>query len=129
MIESKTLGAAAGIQRQDVIDNSETTVLPSLNKAVMIGRFKRGRTDKSFTVTTTNYKAMLGYDPSNKSYLAVEDAFKRGISQIDIMRTGNSGVPAQPVVVAPTALSYIHIDEAPKVFFGEYQEYSNEVLA
>ena len=127
MIESKTLGAAAGIQRQDVIDNSETTVLPSLNKAVMIGRFKRGRTDKSFTVTTTNYKAMLGYDPSNKSYLAVEDAFKRGVSQVAIMRTGNSGVPAQVVVV--DGLSYISLIKAPKIFNGEYDLFTGEDIA
>ena len=121
MIESKTLGAAAGIQRQDVIDNSETTVLPSLNKAVMIGRFKRGRMDKAFAVTATNYKAMLGYDPSNKSYLAIEDAFKRGISEVSILRTGGFGVT--PAVV-DTSVSYINTIKPPVIFNGEYGEYN-----
>jgi len=88
MIESKTLGSAAGIQRQDVIDKSETTSLPALANGVLVGRFKRGRMDKTFVVTASNYKALLGHDPSNPSYLAVEDTFKRGVSQIEVRRVG-----------------------------------------
>ena len=88
MIESKTLGSAAGIQRQDVIDNSESVSLPSLNNGVITGRFKRGRMDKPFIVTPDNYKALLGYDPSNKSYLAIEDTFKRGVTGISVLRVG-----------------------------------------
>ncbi|WP_352309077.1 hypothetical protein [Psychrobacter sp. W2-37-MNA-CIBAN-0211] len=114
MIESKTLGASAGIQRQDVIDNSETTVLPSLASGVIIGRFKRGRTDKPFTVTPASYKALLGHDPSNKSYLAVEDAFKRGISDVSILRVGGHGVAAKKSV------SYIHVVPVTTIFPDEY---------
>ncbi|MGP5192908.1 hypothetical protein ACTXJO_04620 [Psychrobacter celer] len=91
MIESKTLGSAAGVQYQGVIDKSETTPLPSLANGVIAGRFKRGRMDKPFKVTASNYKALLGHDPSNPSYLAVEDAFKRGISEVSILRTGGIG--------------------------------------
>ena len=93
MINSKTLGSAAGVQYQGVIDNSEGTNLPSLANGVIIGKFKRGRMDKPFKVTASNYKALLGHDPSNPNYLAVEDAFKRGISEVSILRTGGkSGV-------------------------------------
>ena len=92
MIETKILDAAVGIQRQDVIDNSETTVLPSLANGVVTGRFKRGRIDKPFKVTASNYKALLGYDPSNPSYLAVEDAFKNGVNELSILRVGGTGV-------------------------------------
>lgn len=88
MIETKILGDAVGIQRGDVIDNSETTVLPSLANGVMTGHFKRGRQDKPFKVTSSNYRSLLGHDPSNPSYLAVEDAFKRGISELSILRVG-----------------------------------------
>ena len=88
MIETKILGDAVGVQRGDVIDNSETTVLPSLANGVITGHFKRGRMDKPFKVTSSNYRSLLGYDPSNPSYLAVEDAFKRGISEISILRVG-----------------------------------------
>ena len=91
MIETKILDAAVGIQRQDVIDKSETTVLPSLANGVITGHFKRGRMDKPFKVTAKNYKALLGYDPSNPSYLAVEDAFKNGVNELSILRVGQVG--------------------------------------
>lgn len=91
MIESKTLGSAAGVQYQGVIDKTETNSLPSLANGVIVGRFKRGRMDKPFKVTASNYKALLGHDPSNPSYLAVEDAFKRGISEVSILRVGGIG--------------------------------------
>ena len=91
MIETKILDTAVGIQRQDVIDKSETTPLPSLANGVIAGHFKRGRMDKPFKVTASNYKALLGYDPSNPSYLAVEDAFKNGVSEISILRVGQAG--------------------------------------
>lgn len=91
MIESKILGSAVGIQRQDVIDNTESTVLPSLANGVIMGRFKRGRMDKPFKVTSANYRNLLGHDPSNPNYMAVEDAFKRGISEVSILRTGATG--------------------------------------
>ena len=89
MIETKILGDAVGVQRGDVIDKSETTVLPSLNNGVITGYFKRGRMDKPFKVTASNYKALLGHDPSNPSYLAVEDAFKNGVSEISVLRIGD----------------------------------------
>ena len=92
MIESKTLGSAAGIQYQGVIDKTETNSLPSLSNGVITGRFKRGRMDKPFKVTASNYQALLGRDPMNPSYLVVEDAFKRGIGEVSILRTGSSGV-------------------------------------
>ena len=108
MIESKILGSAAGIQRQDVIDNSETTVLPSLDKGVIVGRFKRGRMDKAFMVTAINYQSLLGYDPSNASYLVVEDAFKRGVSQVPIMRIGSSS--AGTGLVAAGTLGFLKLN-------------------
>ena len=91
MIETKILGEAVGVQRQDVIDKSETTPLPSLANGVITGHFKRGRMDKPFKVTASNYKALLGHDPSNPSYLAVEDAFKNGVNELSILRVGQTG--------------------------------------
>tara|TARA_B100000530_G_scaffold309310_1_gene234999 strand:- start:17978 stop:18325 length:348 start_codon:yes stop_codon:yes gene_type:complete len=91
MIESKTLGSAAGVQYQGVIDKTETNSLPSLANGVVIGKFKRGRMDKPFKVTAVNYQALLGRDPMNPSYLAVEDAFRRGISEVSVLRVGQTG--------------------------------------
>ena len=91
MIESNILGAAVGIQNQGVIDKTEGTSLPSTGNAVIAGKFKRGRMDKAFVVTRDNYKAILGHDPSNPSYMVVEDAFKRGVSEVSVLRTGGKG--------------------------------------
>lgn len=91
MIESNILGAAVGVQNQGVIDKTEGTSLPSISNGVIAGKFKRGRMDQPFVVTKDNYKAMLGHDPSAPSYQAVEDVFNRGVSQVSIRRTGDSG--------------------------------------
>jgi|GEM_PF-6178685 len=91
MIESNILGAAVGIQNQGVIDKTEGTSLPAASNAVIAGKFKRGRMDKAFTVTRDNYKALLGHEPSNPSYQAVEDCFNRGVSQVGIRRVGTPG--------------------------------------
>ena len=110
MIETKILNTAVGIQRGDVVDKTESTPLPSLTNGVIIGRFKRGRMDKPFKVTSVNYQATLGYEPSNPSYMLVEDAFKRGISEVSVLRVGSSSVSVnnpQP--------SYINIF-APEIF-------------
>lgn len=115
MIESKTLGSAAGIQYQGVIDKSEGTSLPSLANGVIIGRFKRGRMDKPFKVTSKNYRSLLGYDPSNPSYLVVEDAFKRGVSEISILRVG--GVGQAPA--AKSGFSYVAIMPITEIFIRQ----------
>lgn len=90
MIESKTLGAAVGVQRGDVIDKTESTSLPSATNAIIVGKFRRGRMDKPFRVTRDNYQALLGFDPSNPSYNTVEDALKQGVASVMVGRVGSS---------------------------------------
>ena len=114
MIETQILGSAVGIQRQKVIDKTESTPLPSLTNGVIIGRFKRGRLDKPFTVTSENYQALLGRDPKNASYLAVEDAFKRGISEVKIMRVG--GFAAS---VKKGGVSYLKVMPVTEIFIRQ----------
>ena len=136
MIETKILGDAVGVQRGDVIDKSETTVLPSLSNGVITGNFKRGRMDKPFKVTASNYKALLGHDPSNPSYLAVEDAFKRGVSEVSILRTGGGSTSAGNGDeggggggTVASKLSYINIaSQSTPSLFGAYGDL-NDVAA
>ena len=88
MIQSKILGEAAGIQYQGVKDESEVNQTGGLTTGYFVGRFKRGFMSKPFAVTATNFQALLGYDPSNPDYLAVEDAFSRGIPSLQVVRLG-----------------------------------------
>ena len=84
MIETNILGDAPGIQNQGLIDKTESTSLPAITNGVIVGRFKRGRMDKEMVVTANNYRAMLGHDPNNPSYLAVEDVFALGVSKVSV---------------------------------------------
>lgn len=90
MIQSKILGEAAGIQYQGVKDESEVNQTGGLTTGYFVGRFKRGFMSKPFAVTATNFQALLGYDPSNPDYLAVEDAFSRGIPSLQVVRVGGT---------------------------------------
>ena len=88
MIETKILGNAPGIQNQGLIDQTESTSLPAMTNGIIVGRFKRGRMDKAMVVTANNYQAVLGRDPNNPSYLAVEDMFALGVNQVNVLRVG-----------------------------------------
>ena len=90
MIQSKILGEAAGVQYQGVKEESEINQSGGLTTGCFIGRFKRGFMGKPFAVTATNFQALLGYDPSNPDYLAVEDAFSRGIPSLKVLRVGGA---------------------------------------
>ncbi len=99
MTVSKVLGAQAGIQYSGVKDKSEADPTVQLLNGVIFGRFKRGRFDKPFKVTSDNIRSKLGYDPTNKDYVAVEDALANGAPFVWVMRvtdkldtdTGGSG--------------------------------------
>ena len=93
MIQSKILGEAVGIQYQGVKDESEINQSGGLTTGYFVGRFKRGFMGKPFTVTATNFQALLGYDPSNPDYLAVEDVFNRGVPSLQVLRVGGTSVP------------------------------------
>nr|WP_313098285.1 hypothetical protein [Moraxella sp. CTOTU48717] len=89
MIQSKILGEAAGIQYQGVKDESEVNQTGGITTGYLVGYFKRGFMGKPFTVTKDNFQALLGYDPSNPDYLAVEDVFNRGVPSLQVLRVGS----------------------------------------
>ncbi len=86
MIETTILGAEVGVQRNPLKDKTESVLYPSANNAVLVGKFKRGAVGKPFKVTKDNYRAMLGYEPNNPSYMAVEDVFDKGVSEVFVLR-------------------------------------------
>ena len=95
---TKILGAQAGIQSSGVKDNSEADTTVQLFNAIIFGQFKRGRFDKPFKVTLENIRAKLGYDPDNKSYIAVEDTLRMGAAYIWVQRLINKTNPTIPDV-------------------------------
>lgn len=111
MIETKILGDAPGIQNQGLIDKTESTSLPAMTNGVIVGRFKRGRMDKTMVVNANNYQAVLGHDPNNPSYIALEDVFALGVNKIFVLRTGSSAqIPAAEP--AEKMASYINMVNA-----------------
>ncbi len=82
---TKVLGSAPGIQAQGEIDQSQTLIFVP-NVGVIVGQFKRGRTDKPFQVTAATIQARLGYDPTNFDYMAVQDVLDRGVPFVWVQR-------------------------------------------
>lgn len=86
----KALHHQAGVQNQGVqIKPDDETIEPMAN-VVFVGMFKRGRVDCPFKVTENNFRALLGYDPRNQVYQAIEDAFKTGLSHVWVQRVTNN---------------------------------------
>lgn len=85
----KALNNKSGVENLGVqIQPDDETIEPMAN-VVFVGIFKRGRVDQPFQVTEANYRAVLGYDPRNKVFQAIEDAFKTGISSVWVQRVAN----------------------------------------
>jgi hypothetical protein len=61
----------------------------------MIGKFKRGRIDKPMTITNANIKALLGYEPRNPDYIAVQDILDKDIPSIQVVRIPVFSVDSQ----------------------------------
>ncbi|WP_454667850.1 hypothetical protein [Acinetobacter calcoaceticus] len=79
------LGNEPGIQYSGVTDKTGSTGSAPINN-IYIGKFKRGRLDRPMTITKANIRGMLGYDPKNLDYVAVQDALDTNIPSIQVMR-------------------------------------------
>ena len=88
---TKVLGNEVGIQFDRVKDNTGSTGTAPIN-GMIIGQFKRGRTDKPMIITSANLNATLGYDPDNSDFVAVQDALKTNIPYISVMRVVQENV-------------------------------------
>jgi hypothetical protein len=86
MSTTKILGEAVGIQRQDIIDQTEEQLADSLSSATILGRFRRGRFDKPMTIHQGNIRGQLGYDPKNPDYIAVQDCLDTNVPSVQVLR-------------------------------------------
>ncbi|RLL18970.1 hypothetical protein [Acinetobacter chengduensis] len=108
MTVSKILQGQAGIQYGAVTDKSEADPRDSLNNVFFTGQFKRGRFDKPMKVHSGNVRAMLGYDPENMDYVAIEDALATGVPFVWVQRVAEAGGSCQPteLIVPVNNFSY-----------------------
>lgn len=88
MEKYRIIGAAAGFQVGDIIDNTAGSITPTLTNGLIIGRFKRGRTDLPTVITQGNIRGELGYDPTNPDYIAVQDCLDTGVPSVQVLRLG-----------------------------------------
>ena len=104
MNTTKILGEAVGIQRQDIIDRTEEQTVEGLIDAVILGRFKRGRFDKTMDIYQGNIRGQLGFDPKNPDYIAVQDCLDTGVPSVQVLRikTGISCTPNKLIIPAST---------------------------
>ncbi len=81
----KLLGEAVGIQFTGTRDETGTNPILGLTDVLIVGQFRRGRTDKPMRITQQNIRAELGYEPNNKFYRAVQDALDY-FPHVDVLR-------------------------------------------
>ena len=84
----ENLGEAVGIQWDHTEDRtgSKPATYRPLNNPIIIGRFRRGRTDVSMEITSNNIRSKLGYDPTNPDYIAVQACLDvKGIVKINVI--------------------------------------------
>ena len=93
----KLLGEAVGIQFTGTRDETGTNPILGLTDGLIVGQFRRGRTDKPMRITQQNIRAELGYQPDNKFYRAVQAALDQ-FPFVWVLRVGSGGVVVTPPV-------------------------------
>ena len=88
--ETEILANESGIQYQGVNDASSVTGEYPI-QGLMTGIFKRGRFDRPMTIHKSNIKAMLGHEPKNPYYNAVQDALETGVPSVQVLRIKGGG--------------------------------------
>ena len=68
----KLLGEAVGIQFTGTRDETGTNPILGLTDGLIVGQFRRGRTDKPMRNTQQNIRAELGHDKESVFYQAVQ---------------------------------------------------------
>ncbi len=85
--ETEILFNEPGIQYQGVTDASGSTGSYPV-QGLIVGEFKRGRLDKPMVIHKDNVKAMLGHEPDNPHYVAVQDLLGTGVPNVQVLRLG-----------------------------------------
>ena len=86
----KLLGESVGIQFTGTRDETGTNPILGLTDGLIVGQFRRGRTDKPMRITQQNIRAELGYEPNNRFYQAVQNALDQ-FPFVWVLRMGSTG--------------------------------------
>lgn len=128
MFTLKILGESVGVQYQGIVDRTTSNSFANaLGVGLIVGRFKRGRTDKPMLITPDTVRGRLGYEPNNPYYQAVQSALDAGVPSIYVLRVGDAPpaitcTPTDivvPVVAVPDGLVRIYytLNGGPQVFW------------
>lgn len=97
MLTTTILGEAIGVQHGGIQDRTSSNTVQGITHGLIIGKFKRGRTDQPMRINKDTIKARLGYEPNNPFYQAVQDCVDK-FPSVWVLRVGDSN----SVVVPPT---------------------------
>lgn len=86
MNTTKIIGEAVGVQWQGLTDRTETSLGQSQTSAIIVGRFKRGTFYKAVSVNLSNIRALLGYEPNNPDFIAVQTCLDTGVPSVQVLR-------------------------------------------
>lgn len=123
---TSVLGNEPGIQYDRPNDKTGGTGTAPINN-VIVGSFKRGRTDQMMDITKQNIRAKLGYEPDNPDYVAVQDALDTNIPSVKVIRIADGCTPTTfsfvPTVFGNNAvLEYELISPNEETIYGRIVE-------
>lgn len=75
----------SGVQNNGVTDGEQQSDGYPIH-GLIVGYFRRGRLDRSMTITNKNIRGMLGYDFQSPYYRMVQDALNEGASSVQVLR-------------------------------------------
>ena len=100
MLTKTILGEAIGVQHGGIQDRTSSNTVQGITHGLIIGKFKRGRTDQPMRINKDTIKARLGYEPNNPFYQVVQDCVDK-FPSVWVLRvgvsTGGGGVVVPPV--------------------------------
>lgn len=90
MLTTTILGEAIGVQHGGIQDRTSSNTVQGITHGLIIGKFKRGRTDQPMRINKDTIKARLGYEPNNPFYQVVQDCVDR-FTSVWVLRVGDEG--------------------------------------
>lgn len=88
MVTTTNLGEAVGVQHAGLHDRTTANTVQGITHGLIIGKFKRGRTDQPMRINKDNIRARLGYEPVNPFYQVVQDCLDK-FPSVWVLRVAN----------------------------------------